>query len=602
MSSTSESTLLARRRGEDNRPAIRRSEEFRRIEALPRRTHVLDLRELMTEWLRTPTGTMTLNFEQAWALFELYSNIVEGKTLDPGLLGHVEVGGGKTLITLLAPTLIQLAWNVTRPGQLVRAALVVPANLRNHKTLKLEVPFYGRHFNIYDWHEENVLSYQQLGRAQAAEELEKKMFNVLVFDEVHWIKNQNAAVSARILRYLERYPETIVVALSASLTKEKIEDFGHIARMSLGESSPLPLFNDELRDWGRVLNHVTDDEMQPGALRFFCEGDETPRAGFQRRLAETPGVIISREADLSTGLTITERQLKKPPPAIIGALLSDMKSTKKTPGEDIIVSGLEMSRHRKELVCGFFYRWLWPNNTPDLEWLAARKAWRKFVRWAIREAGSSNVAGLIFDSEKQVRAAVLAGQIECDENQWEDWALIKDRCNPQLQAVWVDEFLIDEIERWMDESKEPGIVWTQHNAILNKLRKRGRIVYGGGQDEIVYETKTCVASLDAHKEGKNLQAFSRNLFVVPPMSGLAWEQAIGRTHRQGQQASEVKVEVFMHSYDLWSAFRAAQSESAYVREIMGTKPRLERATIDIPTDDEVRCRLRQQPPDPLWQA
>lgn len=583
-----------------SQPAVRRTAEFRRIEALPRRTEVLDLREAMTAWLKTPTGSMKLNFEQAWGLSELLEA--------PGLLGHLEVGAGKTLLTLLAPTVVQKAWELDGRKDKVRAGLIVPANLRNEKTLKVDVPFYGKHFQIYDWHEDNVLSYQQLGRQNYAGELERRMFNMLVFDEAHWLKNQKSAVGLRVGRYLERYPDIPVVAVTGSLTKERIADFGHIARMTLGEGSPLPIPNQELAMWGKVLDHGLEDaeRIAPGALRFFCSSpEETVREGFRRRLVETPNVIVSRESDLATGLVITERKLKTPPPAAIGQWLTHMRKTKKTPSGDVILHGLEMASHRKELLCGFFYRWAWPDGTPDLEWLAARKAWRKFVRKCIKDSGLSSVGGLLLDSEKQVRDAVLGGLIECDEGQWEDWAGIKDKhgpTGPPLQTVWVSEYLIDEIERWMDESKTPGLVWVSHNAVLNKLRKRGRRVYGGGQNDVVTETNTCALSLAAHKEGKNLQAFSRNLYVCPPMSGLAWEQSIGRTHRTGQQADEVTVEMFLHGIDLWVAFRNAREESAYVRELIGTKPRLERATIMIPDEQEIVSRSKTTPVDPLWEA
>jgi len=577
------------------RPAVRRSAEFRRIEALPRRAFVDDNSLALTEWLKTPQGTMKLNFEQGWGLSELFER--------PGLLGHVEVGGGKTLLAMLAPTVVQRAWEDERPGEIVRACMVVPANLKKHKTLKIDVPFYGKHFDIYDWHDENVISYEQLGRESAAGELERKMFNMFVFDEVHKIKNPGAAVSARVIRYLERYPNTVVVALTASLTKECIRDFGHIARLTLGDGSPLPIVDSELSDWGKVLDHgLADGErIDAGALRRFCTNDQEPvREGFRRRFVETPNVIVSRESDLATGLTLLERPLKVP--AQVGQLLDEMRKGRRTPSGDVILTGLEMQRHCKELACGFFYRWVWPDGIPDLEWLAARKAWRKFVRKCIRNSGETSVRGLLLDSEKQVETAVVGGIIEPDEGQWDDWSAIRGRCDPRVQSVWVSEFMIDAIEAWMDESKEPGLVWCQHTAILNKLRSRGRRVYGGGQDEVVFETQTCAVSLDAHKEGKNLQAFSRNLYVTPPMSGLAWEQSIGRTHRTGQQASEVRVEVFLHSMDMWCAFRAAREESAYVREIIGTKPKLERATIDISTEKEVIARSKQQPPDPLWPA
>ena len=53
--------------------------------------------------------------------------------------------------------------------------------------------------------------------------------------------------------------------------------------------------------------------------------------------------------------------------------------------------------------------------------------------------------------------------------------------------------------------------------------------------------RTVVASIKAHGTGRNLQAFCRNLVANPPSDGATWEQLLGRTHRQGQEADEVTV-------------------------------------------------------------
>lgn len=597
---------------------VRRTDDFRRIEALPRRTHVEDLSEAMTQWLRRqmPIGgvvpSQEMQFAQAWALQELFDW--------DGAWGWIEVGGGKTLICLMAPTVVQRAWDfrkeLDRAGlpKKVRAGYIVPANLRNEKTLKAEVPFYSPHWEMYDWNEENVVSYETLGRESAETLLERKMWNLIILDESHKMKNKTAAVTKRILRYIEKYPDTVVISVSASAFKDSIREIAHVIAISHGVYSPLPLVESELQEWGSALDHGIEPNLraEPGALLRFCNEGEDYHEGFRRRLAETPGIIILRESDFDTALNIYERKLKKPPPAAIGEAIAKMRKDWKTPSDDVIISGLEMARHVKELAAGFFYRWNWPGGRPDVEWLAKRKTWRQCVRRAIQLSGQRAVGFRILDSEKPVETAVLEGHIGAFKigedmidvgEAYRDWKEIQPRCDPKKQAVWVDNFLIEEIEQWIAESKVPGIVWTHHVAVMQRLRKRGHLVYGSAENGIVSETRTCVASIDAHKEGKNLQAFGRNLYAAVPSSGLVWEQSLGRSHRQGQTRDEVTAEVFLHSYDLWVAFENARSEARKTAQLVGTKPRLLRATIVVPSEQEIAQRtaiVQGKPVDPLW--
>jgi hypothetical protein len=80
-----------------------------------------------------------------------------------------------------------------------------------------------------------------------------------------------------------------------------------------------------------------------------------------------------------------------------------------------------------------------------------------------------------------------------------------------------------------------------------------------------------VASIQAHGTGRNLQMFSRNLVVSCPSAGADWEQLLGRTHRQGQQADEVE-------YDFFDTFdhevKTAVKDAAYIKDILGQDQRL----------------------------
>ncbi|NOK09602.1 hypothetical protein [Corallococcus exercitus] len=86
--------------------------------------------------------------------------------------------------------------------------------------------------------------------------------------------------------------------------------------------------------------------------------------------------------------------------------------------------------------------------------------------------------------------------------------------------------------------------------------------------------RSIVASLRAHGTGKNLTAFSRMLFVNTPADGAAWEQAIGRCHRQGQLADEVEVELYQHTAELVGAFEKARDFARFIGETEGTPQKL----------------------------
>ena len=70
------------------------------------------------------------------------------------------------------------------------------------------------------------------------------------------------------------------------------------------------------------------------------------------------------------------------------------------------------------------------------------------------------------------------------------------------------------------------------------------------------------------------------LFGNPPADGAAWEQAIGRVHRQGQLADECEVELYQHTDELIDAFRQAREFASFIEETEGTRQKLSFASYD----------------------
>ncbi|ABF86823.1 hypothetical protein MXAN_3179 [Myxococcus xanthus DK 1622] len=132
----------------------------------------------------------------------------------------------------------------------------------------------------------------------------------------------------------------------------------------------------------------------------------------------------------------------------------------------------------------------------------------------------------------------------------------------------------------------PGIAWVEFPELGQRIAKAAGVPFHGGGPEasatIIRESgkRSIVASLRARGTGKNLTMFSRMLFVNPPADGVAWEQAIGRRHRQGQLADEVEVELYQHTDELVGAFQKARDFARFIEQTEGTPQKQNFATHD----------------------
>ncbi len=550
-----------------------RGQEFRRIEALPRRlAPTIDLAKL-TQYLKTPTGTMSLRQNQAEVLADLYDF--------GGAFGMQGVGSGKTLVSLLAPVVMEAK----------RPVLLVPASLK-YKTEAADIPFYRAHWRLHP--DLRVLSNQTLQTLQNKDLLKRYMPDLIILDEAHEYRNRKAARTKRLLGYLKDNPETKLLVLSGTLTKRSIQDYWHLLKHALPRQCPLPLHWTELVEWSEALDQNMPDHRRraPGALMRFCDSGENARQGFRRRLTETPGVVATVESSCDSSLNLTQRTTPVIPAVLVQAF-DRMRKTASTPSGDELTDQMNVWRRCKELAYGFYYRWIWPDNKPDEDWLAARKTWRKFVRHTLEH----NRRGL--DSEKAVRDAVAAGTVECDD--YAPWVAVRDRWKPHppREAVWISDYLLADARDWLTEHK--GMVWVEHDAVGKRLAQlTGHPYFGAGDDRIVTYTGPCIASVHAHGKGQNLQRFTQMLMLACPSGGDVWEQLLGRSHRQGQEADEVNFEVYLHCRELWGAFAKARGDSRYIEDSMGQKQKLNLATVSVLTADQVA--LMTASGDPLWRG
>ncbi|MCK4718686.1 MAG: DEAD/DEAH box helicase family protein, partial [Thermoplasmata archaeon] len=574
--------------------------EFRRIRDIPRRG--LDsgvelaaaLAAALTAALSTAGGQWSLRPIQALALHDIHQF--------GGLFGPIRVGGGKTLISYLAPAVLDAR----------RPLLLVPAKLKEktrREFRKLAQHWRGPHPDAY-----RIESYELLGRPQAGARfdakgritkpglLERLAPDLIIMDEAHKVKNTRAAVTRRMKRYLEANPGTPVVAMSGTITKRSLRDYAHIAAWCMPLTCPVPRTHKDLEAWADCLDERVNPfrRVRPGALRQLANaeeeeamdyGDESElsavRQAYRRRLTESPGCVATQDGELGVSLSITGVFPTREDPQV-EAQFNTLRTVWETPDGHPIADGIAMWRHARELGLGFFYRW---NPRPPDDWLEARSLWAKFCRDVLKY----NRRGL--DSESQVAMAVDRGLYD-DAGRLERWREIKPTFVPNTEAVWFSSEALETAEEWL--AHHEGIVWVEHTEFGKELSKRTGLPFYSrkGQDPTgrVIEDhppgKSLIASVQSNAEGRNLQAWNTNLVMSAPPNGAMWEQMMGRTHRDGQEAEEVTFHVYAGCFEQVSGLYQAKADSLYTQDTTGQAQKLTYADLDFPEPDRLPVGFR----------
>lgn len=499
--------------------------DLKRVLALPQRTWENDPEteeaiEVLTHYLRAPGGSWVLLPQQAVLLREAHDL--------EGAIGGLKVGEGKTPISFLLPTVMESKCSVLLlPGSLARKG--GKTDLEFRELAKQFVPPEGLH----------LLTYDALSDNKNEDVLEELQPDLIIPDEGHELAGLHHSrvpgCVRRVERYLEAHPTTRFVPMSGTMVEDRpMSKYHHLMRWSIGEGMPLPLDWSDAVTWSRALDAEVpmSQRMNLGALECFGKTREEAFKGCFERIRSTPGVVITREANVAASLQIELIEGPNPCREQINAAWAG-KDPDGNPLDEY-----DAPRMIAELEQGFWYE---PDPRPPQRWLDYRRRYKQHETMMLE----ARMPGL--DTPLQVEQhASRAGNIEV----YNDWAAIRDTYKYNRITRWVSYDVIDFIVKHV----KPGtIIWTYHRAPGELMAKRHGLRFF---DKLASDSKgpiesaageTCVASIVSCSTGRNLQQWWYHNFytTMPPYDLL--EQSLGRTHRQGQKADTVFAAFLAHT-------------------------------------------------------
>ncbi len=519
------------------------------------------------------------NALQAWALWEM-SQV-------GGIHGIIPVGGGKSLIGILAPLALPECHTAVLFG--------VPTQLLHYQNNYLRT---REHFRVPSMMFEDpkfqgfivegqptlrFVAYSRLSHKQSTILLETIAPDTIIADEAHCISSPASVRTGRVMGYLARrgaqgYTYRFL-SWSGTMVKKSMKDQAHLIAHALGTCSPLPLGTDDVEAWSLVVDpsympdrssttyHQLKKAFGSGIHKSRFEHGEDIRVGMQDRLINTQGVISTRASSIDASLYIHERVAPPMPPKVEEAL-KNARAGLRVDGEELI-SPVEIAACVRNVATGFYYYWHFYDNPSDSlveEWRAARKAYRREVRKKLEKREPH------LDSPDLCKHAAMRAWSKTPykgdlpvwkSDHWPRWAAVRDRIRYEVREEWIDDYLAQDAAKYALENK--AVVWYISNAFGKRVAKlAGLPLQGGGTDaeaKILSERgdRSIVASIKAHgasRDGIQL-LFHEQLIAEIPSSADIFQQLFGRLLRLGQVSDSVDTYMFMHVPENKDALRNA---------------------------------------------
>lgn len=527
---------------------------------------------------RTAAVASRLRPVQIEALAEL-----ETAAAPRGLFGEIGAGHGKTIPSILA------GYVTGTPGD--RVLLIVPPDLYS-KTLR-DLRTWSLRFPEAEGHWPEVLSSSTLSHPKHATAIFDRMPRLIVIDEAHQFADPTTARTRRLIEYFQQYPDTRLVVLSGTLSGKQIKRMAHLSELVLRDHSFLPRDNNTLDTWATVLDYGS--EPAPGAVKYLeplarlapplerpqrplgafaaaagarttghdTEGIERVRRGYTQRRVSTPGVVAT--ADSGVGVSLCFRAWRPSVPSEIHTALRELKEKWITPDGTELVSASDLHRHAITLSCGFCYRPIYrkAEEGPELdEWMNIRLEWGRALRRQLLYI--QGYSGL--DSPSLVIQACKEGRAHRDTiRAWEAWEAVENAIVVERETIWLTKSVLAQAVETV-QKRDRAILWFSSTAIGEELERIGFPTFGAGTEQPSDRLSHVALSMHAHGTGKNLQAWAENLLIEPPLSEQLAEQVLARTHRPGQPADTVYVDMPEQTWATRAKLHTLRRKARYLEE------------------------------------
>lgn len=450
-----------------------------------------------------------------------------------------------------------------------------------------------------------VLPYSLLSTEDTIDLLRTINADLVICDEGQELRDHaSSAKGKRWWSYVDRRdPPPKGVVMSGTLTTRTPMDYHRLIRWSLGPNSPLPRPVVEATEWSAVLRSGADEptDTQIDQLRPLLTWANEPRAttqgfraAYQKRLTSVPGFVVS--AGDSIGVPLEIQNVPACDPAVLpgGETLNEMlyalEADSRGPNGDVLKFGVEVHNAARELSAGFYTRRFWNEADPMVEQAKqAFKAEQEYAKELNQFFKSTKIPREGLDTPMVVgnwhatRGAIKHWEHLYDL--WAAWKVLQVEGLPERQSepVRVCDYKIRHAVEWARKTRKGGILWVYHRAMaqwlfesLTTVGLRCILKDAGATwlESDGSEKYFCVASIEAHYRGKNLQHHTNQLLVQWPRPADYAEQLLGRCHRTGQQADRLVVHT-NHTLDFDHEQMAATiADTVYDFETIGGERKL----------------------------
>lgn len=538
---------------------VTRDREMKRILALEKKEADIEYPDYTNEY-RVEGGTWQLNDYQNKFIYDLKHN--------NGPFADIPVGGGKSLASLIAGTVLKAK----------RPLLLVPAPLRE-QTNKYVIPEQEKQFNITS--NVKVMSYTELSLAKNQDFMNTFKPDLIVCDEAHKLKDVKTARVKRFKRYLQKNKNVRVVLMSGSFYKAGIKDMAHLSDWTHGDQSPLPRTWRTMDLWSAAVDSGLPWNLQakPGALRYLAEDpireDEIKmmpveaqrkacRQLIHKRIYSTPGFISPTEATLGIGLEVYELKAPKMTKPIKEAIKKLEEEWISPAGKQILLA-TELASLKKQLIQGYYT--YWEEEAPEI-WMEARREFNNMCNRITK--GSHTVdSELLFKRQYSGHPTVL------------HWENQKAMFRPKVLVKWICNSHIKLAGKWAKKNKKGGIIWVSNPRMGHKIEEELGIKYfgAGSGAEILEHKGMCCASVRSYGTGYNLQHYNKALWMMPLRQGDDIEQLIGRHYRRGQLADTVEVHIICRGHEiLESIYESSKKNIQVLNDLKGQRQLYQIAT------------------------